>query len=238
MTTVNGINPAPEAEAEPDANAQALAAIEAEAEQAGLKRLPRRGESRDAYLLTVARLKGAIPHDAHVTDEAGKVKALLGLAYSDELFGSSPVGKALLTAAAIWPRMNPEIEHVGNLGPLSRRGIRIPAAHLAEALQRDPERALHLSMAEATLLTLYVGDDLVEAVQALRPAIDAAYARIRQAAEDELARPIYDGVLPEPSKPSPTPESVALGRTSQLRPSSLTPILTARDLRTDFPRSR
>src|SRR4051812_36928738 len=95
------------AEPPDDPNAQALEEIEAEAKRAGLDRLPRRGESRDAYLLTVARHRGAIAQDAHVADVAGTVKALLDHARGDELYGGSPIGKALLAAAAIWPRMNP-----------------------------------------------------------------------------------------------------------------------------------
>lgn len=210
-----------------DENAAALEAIQAEAKRAGLARLPRRGESRDAYLLAVGRHKGVLPPDAHITDVASAVKTMLSRAADDELYGNSPAGKALIAAAAIWPRMNPEIELVGELMWQSRRGVRVPVAHLVQELQRDPAR--RLSLPEAQLLTLYAGDDLVAAVQALRPAIDAAYARVREAAEVELQRPHYDGMLPEPPKPERAPEAVPLGLGTSR--SSLAPVLTAADLK-------
>lgn len=217
---------------EPDANALALEALESEAKRGGLARLPRRGEDRDAYLLAIARLKGAIAQDAHVADPAGMVRKLLAAAESDELFApGSPISKALRTGAAVWSRMNTDAHGVGEASYQSRSGVHVAVAHIVSELQRDPARAQRLSLAEATLLAFYAGDEIVAAVQALRPAIDAAHQHVRETAEAELARPMYDGVLPEP--PPPLPEPVPMGHGLQLNPRSLKRITSASDLRKD-----
>lgn len=211
---------------EPDANAAALEALEAEAKRAGI-RLPRRGEEYAKYILVVARAKAQLGPDEHVADEPAMAKRYLDSARHDEFYGNTPAGRALITAAAVYARMNPDVRGVGELGPSSRRGIRSPIAMLLRELIDDPTRAQRLGAAERDLLDTYADDALVNAIGALGPLIDAAYARIRDAAEAELARPHYDAVRPTP--PQPLPEAVPLG-TGTSR-SSLQRIVSASDLR-------
>lgn len=187
-------------EAPIDENAAALAAIKAEADRAGI-RLPRRAEDRNLYLIAIARHRGVVPPDAHIADPSTTVKQLLERAGEDELFGSSPAGRALVVGAAIWQRMNPKLEGVGQLSSSGRRGVHVAVAHLVLELQQDPARAQRLSPAEAELLRFYTTDELRQAVDDLAPAIDAAHARVAEAAKTELARPIFCDLVPR--KPTP-----------------------------------
>lgn len=203
MTTTNGMSPPPAALETPpdDDNAAALEAIEAEAKRAGV-RLPRRTESRESYLLTIARNRGVIPQDAHVANPAATVKELLDRAATDELYGSSPAGRAVVIGAAIWSRCRPELAHVGELRPSGRRGAHVATAALVHELQQDPARAQRLSPAESELLRCYVTDELHQAVDELGQTINAALERVREAAKAELARPLYSDLVPrEPAPP-------------------------------------
>lgn len=113
---------------------------------------PRDGESKPDWITATAKGLGLVRHDASLSARRKEQLAadLLERAQTDELFGGSKTGKALLEASEIWHRMNPEIE--GDLGHLSDsskdllgRSVRGPALAVAlvlESLSEDPTTTL------------------------------------------------------------------------------------------------
>lgn len=208
-----------------------------EAKRLGLPRACRRGEAHADYLVALAKAEGVLAHEATLDEPARKryAEKMLANAQTDEFYGNSRVGQLILNAHDHWTACNPEVQLLGDVREYNRdqRGVpRLIGVLLAE-IRDDPSRAERLTAVEYELISTWKSSSKVaDAIDG----IATARKRALQDVADAVAEAAPNYPMPEPLAPEPEP--VPLGRTSQLRRSSLAPVLTAADLHSEFPRSR